>query len=214
MSNCQPLNAFFNANDILTKLYPGPYILVPAPGVNKIVAPVGNVKAFYGTGSVAFGGDPQLLLGYVNGAQGAYSNVAVGMNSSISKCRIIPPLGGYGDLSIFANQPLVLVLGDGSAAYAPILTWSLSNAGTGYTAGDDLTTTNGSTVHVITVNGSGVILTSALTVNNPEPVGIQALSGGSGSDAAISILTIGPQGNGNLFLQLNYEIITVPYPCV
>ena len=208
----QRLTRFLTAAEILTQLYPGSVTLIPAQGRNTLIVPASPLSVYYGSGSAPFGGNGSgLALGY----PGHVQTIGIpDITDSVSRASL-PVLAAVNDLVLtaLANQPLVLSLADGSAAYAPILTSALGSGGTGYSAGDDLTTAiGGSTVHVLTVNGSGVILTYSITDNLPEPVGVQDLSGGDGTGATLTILTTGPHGNGQLYIAFDYQVITVPFP--
>jgi|SRR5882724_11440047 len=210
------LKRFLTATDILSHMYPGYVKLVEPQGRNAIIMPTSQVQVVLGAGSVAYGATSALRIGYPNQPDYVAGLSNFGMTATTSQALWLPPQGVFtlAALTDFVNQPLIVGWTNGHVGYAPIRTSALATAGTGYTALDELTTeTGGSTVQVLTVAAlTGAILTYAITVNNPEPVGVQALSGGSGADASLDIRTTGPQGNGQLYLEFNYQLVTAPFP--
>lgn len=303
-NNCQPLNAFFDANTIINQLYPGYYALIPPPGANRIIRPSTPVEAFYGKGSVAFGGSPDLQFGYPSLPLVALQNLGLNTLTSSTDSDIFLPSG---DLSLIVNQPFVVSLADATATYGPIKTDALADGGSGYVALDKYALLNGdnnptSVVLSVATVSSGALVTYTLstapdsgiatyasplfspgnvalgtgglrrancTISDPGAdyqigdyisfsvsscfalgqitaidggggltdftllhpgndqtdatnLGVGTSGGGSGAKMDI-VASVGTgaalrvqvlQGNGNLFLQFNYEIITVPYPCV
>jgi hypothetical protein len=76
-----------------------------------------------------------------------------------------------------------------------IRTFSIAAAGTGYAVGDDLTITSGqgnAVIRVLTVNGSGGVLTANMTNfgNAYSVASAVATTGGSGSGCTVNILTL------------------------
>ena len=209
-----PVRRFLTTTDILTEMYPGYVILLEPQGRNTVIVPTTPSVVVYGAGTAPFGGDPTMRIGYP-GSLSAVASFNAGITNTVSwmVLHALFPTVVSAALSTFTNQPLVVSFDDASATYGRILTSALGSGGTGYTAGDDLTTAiGGSTVHAVTVSGPGAILTYTITDNLPEPVGVQDLSGGDGSGATLNILTTGPHGNGKLYLEFDYQVMTIPFP--
>jgi hypothetical protein len=84
-----------------------------------------------------------------------------------------------------------------------ILTSEIADAGTGYQEDDVLTIADGSggTITVLTVGGSGEVLTYALTTpGTGYSIGVHAATGGAGSDFELDVLTADP-GDASVILQ-------------
>lgn len=74
-----------------------------------------------------------------------------------------------------------------------IVTSSIDDAGTGYSAEDVLTIADGTagTITVLTVGGSGEVLTYELTTPGTDySIGVHESTGGGGSDFALDVLTV------------------------
>lgn len=84
-----------------------------------------------------------------------------------------------------------------------ILTSEIGAAGTGYSINDVLTVADGSggTITVLTVGGSGQVLTYALTTpGTGYSIAVHATTGGGGADFTLSVLTVNG-GNCSVVLQ-------------
>ncbi len=94
----------------------------------------------------------------------------------------------YGDYARYIRT--VMVVNSGG-----ILTSSINTAGTGYTANDVLTIADGTagTIKVLTVDGSGVVLTYQLvTPGSLYTVGTHASTGGTGTGFILSVDSVNP----------------------
>lgn len=170
---------FLSKNDIINNLYPESLSLVLPEDPRTIIVPTSSILVTYNvlpSGVVPFGGSPDLRIGYPDALNFAALAPAVPLNESISQgVYVTVPNGVYfRDLSLFVNQPLVVSLADGSAAYASGFTHSIGNPGSEYQVGEHLdpTGSDGWEVTVTAVDGGGAVTGYTVDSGNPVTVGM------------------------------------------
>jgi hypothetical protein len=222
----ETLKRFLSTTDILNNLYPGYVSLVPAPGANRVIVPHGPCLFVYGFGTVAYGGDPNLQLGVPGDGIAVWrTGFSPGVTATQSQIVSISPILGLSNLSLMVNQPLVVSADNSNATLGPLKTSALAAAGTGYAVNDtgvidpSATVSGGdATYKVLTRNAStGAVLTYQVT--NPGtawdpallPATVATDSSGSGTGFTVRATAV-TQGNGQLYIEFDYSIVTVPYP--
>jgi hypothetical protein len=226
MAEVLTLKKFLTANDILNTLYPGTVTLVAPPGANRILLPQGPMQVVYGFGTVAYGVPIPLQIGYPN-ALTYWGSLNIGTDQTASQVSIFNGTNGNlgalpHALSLLVNQPLIASNYDASATYGPIAATSIAAAGSGYAAHDTFTLSAGggdATGEVLTVSAmTGHVLTytitdpgtaySAAAADQPSETTTDSEAGTGLTLNVTSVL----QGNGQLYIEFDYSIVTVPYP--
>jgi len=217
------LKRFLTATDILTNLYPGYVTLIPAPGANQIIQVVSPIVVVSGYGTVPYGNDPALQLGSPTTLTGWLTGVGLNISASLSYTRILAANGdftsSFGALTALANKALVASFSTGVATQGPIKTSSRAAGGTSYAANDtfQFDADTGATGKVLTVT-AGVVQTysitaagSALSAAAADNPATTTATSGLGTGLTITVTSV-TQGNGQLYLEFDYSIVTVPYP--
>lgn len=103
-----------SAADIVGPMSTSYVTAVTQKGAGKIIVPEGPIVVIYTAGTVPFGGNPNLQIGYP-GLPVAFVNSSAGISDTDSEGHIFQ-CGSIGSsLSDFINQPLVLSFADASA---------------------------------------------------------------------------------------------------
>ena len=192
-------------------------IPIPAPGVGKLIAPLG-LKMLYTAGASYFGSTLS-TWGVVYDASTinfvGMGNSVSGQDQNIQSTEFLSgsnwPMTSFADLG---NSTLSFKGTDDMGVWGPITASSLSSPGSGYSPGETFTIDQGvDCVGVIdSVDGSGAVTAYHLTntgqsyTTTPDA---NVLSDGAGTGLTLN-LTVAAPATGKASFTLYYDVINVP----
>lgn len=170
------------ADQIIGAMSSSYVVLWPQETGGIVDAQGGDMFFVYRPGTVAFGGNPYLQVGYPNNVGALLSGVTLGVDGLTAKILKRTLLTNTAiDLSVAENQPLVVSFASANASYGPIASSTVADGGAGYLAGDTFVLQQDSeaTGTILTVDGDGAVLTYSIdTPGASVPLGANAIYGG------------------------------------
>lgn len=222
MSEILTYRNVFPASQILTQTYPGYITLVPAPGANRIIWPTRAALVVYAYKTRPFGA--KLQMGWY---PDRLNDLVADMTASASKISALPvPVPGVSFvLSEFINKAFVLNAYDGALLNGQLGANALAAGGVDYAVNDtgtidpSATHSNGDATYVVTARNAATHAVTAYRITNPGtgwfyadlPITADTDASGTGTGFQVLVSSV-LQGDGELYLDFDYEIITVPYP--